>query len=29
MRDTNNTPSEFEEKIIALDRVTRVVKGGR
>ena len=29
MRDTNNTPSEFEEKIIALDRVTRVVNGGR
>ncbi len=29
MRDMNNTPSEFEEKIIALDRVTRVVKGGR
>lgn len=24
-----DTPSEFEEKIIALDRVTRVVKGGR
>ena len=29
MRDTNSIPSEFEEKIIALDRVTRVVKGGR
>lgn len=29
MRDNNNIPSEFEEKIIALDRVTRVVKGGR
>lgn len=32
MRDNRNfqdTPSEFEEKIIALDRVTRVVSGGR
>lgn len=26
---TTNTPVEYEEKIIALDRVTRVVKGGR
>jgi small subunit ribosomal protein S5 len=25
----DNEPKEFEEKIIALDRVTRVVKGGR
>jgi small subunit ribosomal protein S5 len=26
---SNQPPSEFEEKILALDRVTRVVKGGR
>lgn len=29
MRDFQDTPKEYEEKIIALDRVTRVVKGGR
>lgn len=29
MRDMNEAPKEYEEKIIALDRVTRVVQGGR
>ncbi len=29
MYHDNEQPKEFEEKIIALDRVTRVVKGGR
>lgn len=28
-RDTDNTPKEFEEVTIAIDRVSRTVKGGR